>query len=478
MNHHAATVSNLPSVDRLLRTETALRLSESLGLKGLTEIARTVIAEMRVDMSDCRLTETNRSDGCSREALLDESARRLQLAATQQAARRMRRVINATGVIVHTNLGRSPLSEMARVKVVQEAAGYCTLEYDLQTGARGRRGARVEDLLVALTGAEEALVVNNCAAAALLTLTALAQGGETIISRGELVEIGGDFRVPEVMAQSGTTMIEIGTTNRTNLNDYERAITDRTRLLLSVHPSNYRVVGFTGAPDLKELTSLAHARGLPVFQDAGSGALLDLRSVELKDEPIIADSVASGADVIAFSGDKLLGGPQAGLVVGRREFVGKLRRHPLYRALRADKLALAALEATLDAYSRGVALSEVPTLRMLSLTYEQIEVRAQAFRDCLLEKDVSRSLQAEIIKGRSAVGGGSAPTVQQRTALIALTHVSLSADAFEKALRACDPPVIGRIAESRLLLDLRTVAEDEEVLLLNSLLGLHVERKN
>ncbi|PYS78780.1 MAG: L-seryl-tRNA(Sec) selenium transferase, partial [Acidobacteria bacterium] len=350
-----------------------------------------------------------------------------------------------------------------------EAAGYCTLEYDTETGARGRRGARADALLAELTGAEDALVVNNCAAAALLVLASLARDGETVVSRGELVEIGGDFRVPDVMAQSGTTMVEVGTTNRTRLSDYERAITERTRLVLRVHPSNYRIVGFTSAPTLSELARLAHERNLLLYEDAGSGALLDLAPFGLAGEPVIRESVAQGADVVTFSGDKLLGAAQAGLVVGRREVVERLRRHPLYRALRADKLALAALEATLEAYRRGDAALEVPALRMIVATRERIEERTRAFSRRLRERVSSDALTSEIVEGRSAIGGGSAPTTHPPTALLALTHAALTASALEERLRRAAPPVIARILDDRVVIDLRTVSEAEEAELLDAL---------
>ena len=380
--------------------------------------------------------------------------------------------MNATGVVLHTNLGRAPLSRDARRAAAEEAAGYCALEYDLDTGARGRRGSRAEQLLAELTGAEGALVVNNCAAAALLVLTALARGGETIVSRGELVEIGGDFRVPDVMAQSGTRMVEVGTTNRTKLSDYARALTGETRMILRVHPSNYRIVGFTAAPTLAELAALAHENDLLLYEDAGSGALSDLTAHGLTGEPVVADSVRAGADVVTFSGDKLLGGPQAGCVVGRAEVVEQCRRHPLYRALRADKLALAALEATLDAHRRGTAHAEVPALRMLAATREEIGRRARAFvRRGRGQVDQS-ALSFAIVEGRSAVGGGSAPTTHPPTALVALTHARLSADALEAALRRSRPPVVARILDGRVVLDLRTVSPDEEPELIDALSAL------
>jgi L-seryl-tRNA(Ser) seleniumtransferase len=462
----------LPSVDALLRTETARALRASIGTQHLTQLARAVTDELRASVQAGSSTETASNGDHTREALLAEAARRLERACLRAASKGLRHVINASGVILHTNLGRAPLSEAARRAIADEAARYCTLEYDLETGARGRRGASVEKLLVDLTGAEAALAVNNCAAAALLVLTALAQGGETIISRGELVEIGGDFRVPDVMAQSGTRLSEVGTTNRTRLSDYQQAITERTRLVMRVHPSNYRIVGFTATPTLSELASLAHEAGLFLYEDAGSGALLDLGPYGLAGEPVISESIKDGADIVSFSGDKLLGASQAGLVVGRRELVETLRKHPLYRALRADKLALAALEATLEAHRRGAAISEVPALRMLALTSDEIKKRSQSFLSQLRNQTGSTALRSEIIEGQSAIGGGSAPTTHPPTALIALTHETLSADALDEYLRLSRPPVIARIGEGRVLLDLRTVAEDEEADLLAALTSL------
>jgi L-seryl-tRNA(Ser) seleniumtransferase len=460
----------IPSVDRLLRTPSARSLKDSLGAQRLTKLARAVTDELRETLLAEASTDSSSNGDHSREALLQEAARMLERAYHQESSRGLRRVINASGVIIHTNLGRAPLSEAARTAIAGEAARYCTLEYDTETGGRGRRGARVEKLLADLTGAEDALVVNNCAAAALLVLTALAQGGETIVSRGELIEIGGDFRVPDVMAQSGTRLIEVGTTNRTRLADYTQAITENTRLLMRVHPSNYRIVGFTAQPTLADLARAAHEAGLLLYEDAGSGALVNLGQYGLAEEPVIAESISSGADIISFSGDKLLGSAQAGLIVGRLELVERLRKHPLYRALRADKLALAALEATLAAYQRETAFAEVPVLHMLALSAEEIRKRARRFVSKLQKR--SSTFRAETIEGESAIGGGSAPNVHPGTSLIALTHESLSPDALDKALRLGLPPVVARISEDKVLLDLRTVTEDEEASLLNALTSI------
>ncbi|HET6890567.1 MAG TPA: L-seryl-tRNA(Sec) selenium transferase, partial [Pyrinomonadaceae bacterium] len=382
----ATALRALPSVDQLLRSEAADELRQRIGVSRLTSLVRSVTDEMRAEIQSGEI-----NGPLTREALLRLSVQRLKDTCLREERSGIRRVINATGVILHTNLGRAPLSETAR-NAVNEASGYCTLEYDVATGSRGRRGAQVEALLMELTGAEDALVVNNCAAAAFLILSVLARNGETLVSRGELVEIGGDFRVPDVMANSGTRMIEVGTTNRTRLEDYRRAITQHTRVVMRVHQSNYRIVGFTTSPTLSDLANLAREARLILFEDAGSGALLDLEDQGLGDEPVIRDSVAQGADVVSFSGDKLLGAPQAGLIVGKREIVNRLRKHSLYRALRVDKLTLAALEATLEAYSRGLALNNIPALRMLALEPAEIDRRAHNLVERVTKKLVNSAV--------------------------------------------------------------------------------------
>lgn len=456
-NANTSPLRLLPSVDHLLRTEAALSLRKLVGLPRLTRIARAVTDEMRADMLARGL-----SNGDTRETLLLQAEERLKEVGSLETEAGIRRVINATGVILHTNLGRAPLSHAARAAVVNEASGYCTLEYDAVSGLRGRRGARVEDLLIELTGAEDALIVNNCAAAALLILSVLAGDGETLVSRGELVEIGGDFRVPDVMLNSGTRMIEVGTTNRTHLDDYRRVINEKTRLIMRVHQSNYRIVGFTTSPSLSELADLAHDKKLVMFEDAGSGVLEDLGPYELGDEPVIRDSISEGADVVSFSGDKLLGATQAGLIVGRREVVSRLRRHSLYRALRVDKLTLAALEATLELHRRGTSLQDIPALHMLSLGRDAIEVRAKNLTESLSQRQLDSGLRVGMEAGKSAVGGGSGPTTHPATVLISLQHASLSADEIQRRFRLSLPPVITRIADGKVLLDLRTVAPEEE----------------
>lgn len=459
----------LPSVDQLLRTEPAVRLREVVGPARITALARAVTEQIRAEIQAGEWTTR------TREALLEESVARLETACARERDTGIRRVINATGVILHTNLGRAPLPEVARLAIAREGAGYCSLEYDLESGSRGRRGARVEELLIALSGAEDALVVNNCAAAALLILSVLARDGDTIVSRGELVEIGGDFRVPDVMASSGTHMIEVGTTNRTRLDDYRRAITERTRLIMRVHPSNYRIVGFTTSPTLSDLAALAHEANLVLFEDAGSGVLIDLQDHGLGDEPLVRDCISAGADVVSFSGDKLLGATQAGLIVGRREIISRLRSHPLYRALRVDKLSLVALEATLEAHSRGASFQEIPALRMLSLSREEIQQRAQKLIEQFSQRPVDPALTISVVIGESAVGGGSGPNTHPPTALICLEHSTLSADEIQRRLRSSSPPVIARVADEKVLIDLRTVApeEEREILEALTLLNLH-----
>ncbi len=444
-------LSLLPSVDALLRSATAQKILSETGAKYLTVLVRSAVESLR-----CEILE-NPAREFSREILLNEAENLLgQIWQSEQTAK-LQKVINATGVIVHTNLGRAPLSENARQAIFETASAYCNLEYNLETGKRGKRGANAEKLLAELTGAESALIVNNCAAAAFLVLTVFAKGGEVVISRGELVEIGGDFRVPDVMAQSGAILREVGTTNRTKLSDYEKAIGENTKLFLRVHPSNYRIIGFTETPKISDLADLAHRNDILLYEDAGSGAIFDLSKFGLMDEPIISESIAAGADVVSFSGDKLLGGVQSGLIVGRKDVIENIRKHPLYRALRVDKLIYAALEATLESFRRETALQEIPVLKMLAQTNEELKTRTKKFAKKL--KKVS-NLNFEIIEGKSVIGGGSAPDVQPVSMLLALKHKQFSAVKLEQNLRSLR--VITRILEDKVLIDLRTVSESEE----------------
>jgi L-seryl-tRNA(Ser) seleniumtransferase len=362
---------------------------------------------------------------------------------------RLRRVINATGVIVHTNLGRAPLPPAALDAVREAAEGYSNLEYDLDAGARGSRHAHVEELLRELTGAEAAMAVNNCASAVLLAAAALASGREVVVSRGQLVEIGGSFRVPDVVAQSGARLVEVGTTNRTRLDDYRAAIGAETGAILRAHQSNFRTVGFVEEVEIEELCSL----GAPVIDDVGSGALAE-RLPELADEPPVRRSVAAGAAVVCFSGDKLLGGPQAGLMVGTREAIERCRKHPLARAVRIDKLSLAALEATLRLYRDPArALREVPVLRMLAAGEPELRARAEAMCE--------QVEGAQVITARAKVGGGALPLLELTGPVCAVDPGETGADELARRLRAADPPVIGRVRDGWLVLDPRTLSDDE-----------------
>lgn len=470
----ARAFRNLPSVDDLLRTDPARALLPETGPRRLTRLARAVLGRLRESIQQKIEDAGQREKELSRESLLAEAERSLMAEWRSERRTGQQRVINATGVVIHTNLGRAPLSDGAR-RAIADGAGYCTLEYDLETGKRGKRGRRAEVLLAELTGAESALIVNNCAAAAFMILTVLASPGEVVISRGELVEIGGDFRVPDVLAQSSAVLREVGTTNRTKLSDYEGAINENTRVIMRVHPSNYRIVGFTESPTISDLAELAHAKGLLLYEDAGSGALADLAAFGLADEPVIGRSISAGVDVVTFSGDKLLGGPQAGLIVGRSEIAGRLRKHPLYRVLRADKLIYAVMQATLETHIRGNALEEIPVLRMLSMTKERIAERTAVLAGRLRDRLGENSdLHFEVIEGISAVGGGSAPAVNPATALLAIRRASVPASRIEQLLRMSEPPVIARILDDAVVIDLRTVAENEEDELLGALLNVAV----
>lgn len=368
-------------------------------------------------------------------------------------------VVNGTGVVVHTNLGRSPLADAAEDAIHTVSAGYSNLEFDLEAGERGTRYAHVEGLIRELTGAEAALVVNNNAAAVMLALSSLAQGREVIVSRGELVEIGGSFRIPDVMRQSGARLVEIGTTNRTHLRDFQAAITDATALLLKVHTSNFAMVGFTAEAPVAEMSSLARESGIPVMLDAGSGCLIDLSPYGISGEPTVRQYLEAGADVVTFSGDKLLGGPQAGLIAGKRQFIDPMKRHPLLRALRIDKLSLAALEATLRLYrDERQALAAIPTVRMLTMTAGQLARRAD-----MIARRLRRAIPDTVMlvkhPGESSAGGGSFPLLQLPTTLIEVKIDGHSPQQIETALRRATVPVIGRIHRDRFLLDARTVMD-------------------
>jgi L-seryl-tRNA(Ser) seleniumtransferase len=396
----------------------------------------------------------------------DELERRVLDRLRVAAKGSLRRVVNATGVVVHTNLGRAPLSRAAIQAMGDVASGYSNLEYDLDRGERGDRYGHAAAALVRLTGAEDAVVVNNNASAVLLALAALADpGDEVVVSRGQLVEIGGGFRIPDVLRRSGAVLVEVGTTNRTYARDYEAAIGERTRMLLSVHRSNFRLSGFVHDATLEELVELARGRGIAVVDDLGSGTLLETQPFGLGVEPTVQERVRAGADLVCFSGDKLLGGPQAGILVGRRDAVARVKRHPLLRALRVDKVTLAGLGATLAHYERGEALREVPVWRAIAARVEALDARARAWRDAL----AGAVPGAEVRDGRSAIGGGSLPEVTLPTRVLSLPVAS--PDGFLAALRRGDPPVVGRVEDGRVALDPRTVGPDEDDLVVAAVRG-------
>lgn len=370
----------------------------------------------------------------------------------------LRPMINATGTALHTNLGRALLSDKAVEATQRVNARYSNLEYNVEAGERGSRYAHIEDLLKELTGAEAALVVNNNAAAVMLLLTATTQGQEVLISRGELVEIGGSFRVPDVIESVGARLKEVGATNKTHLRDYERAITEETGALLRVHTSNYRVVGFSQVPDDKDLVALAHQHDLPAFNDLGSGLLIDLQPLGLPREPLVSEVVASGYDVVSFSGDKLLGGPQAGILVGTKQYIDQLKRHPLLRALRVDKMTLAGLEATLQAYLKPEqAMKDIPLLQMLGQSEEKLARKAQMLADDIRALD--RGYQVNIIEGQSQVGGGAFPEARLATHLVEISHPDYSESTLEQKLRQAEFPIIVRTSDGKVQFDVRTLLE-------------------
>ncbi len=403
----ADLLRQIPSVDELLAQPRLAALVQRVDRELLVEVTRTVLADLR-----------GRITGEGTAVALDSSALEERIASMveRMLASSLEPVINATGVILHTNLGRAPLSGAAAEEIRRSATSYSNLEYDLEEGARGKRDVHIGQLLERLTGAEAAIVVNNCAAAVLLVLAALAKGGEVIVSRGELIEIGDGFRIPEIMAQSGAVLREVGTTNRTRIADYENAINGNTRLLLRVHPSNFTITGFAEKPSLEELVALGQRVGLPLVEDLGSGCLVDLSSAGIT-EPTVRQSVDAGVSIVMFSGDKLLGGPQAGIMAGEKELVSRVRRHPLFRALRVDKLTTAALAATLGAYLRG-AVDEIPALRMIGMSVQEIKRRAENFLRQLTPELPLGEVELEITDGSSLAGGGSTPTQSLPTKLI------------------------------------------------------------
>jgi L-seryl-tRNA(Ser) seleniumtransferase len=447
-------MKSLPAVETLLRHPALAVVLGRLPRPLVVEAVRAELAEHRSRLArgGAPAPIETLAAGAASRATLDERPA-------------LRRVLNATGVVLHTNLGRAPLGEAARHAVNEVARGYCSVEFDLESGRRGERGTGVERWLTRLTGAEGALVVNNGAAAVLLALSALAAGRGVVVSRGELVEIGGSFRIPEVLEKSGARLIEIGTTNRTHLRDYERALERHGKdvgAILRVHPSNFRVSGFTARPALDELAALAHRRRVPLIEDLGSGALLDLGAFGLEREPTVRESLTAGCDVVTFSGDKLLGATQAGLLLGRKRFVDRARKDPLARALRVDKLTLAALEATLPAYlDPDRARRDVPALVMLGESEQTLEARAHAFAESL--RAHVPELRVTVERGSGEVGGGALPLQRLPGWVVALEHPERSVDELDRWARAADPPVIGYIRTGKFRMDVRTLSNHDVI---------------
>ena len=466
---------SLPSIERLLTRPVAERLSVELSRERVRDLLREIIGEIREGVrgqepeSPAETFSTFRP--LTPDSLLSEIEHRLEERARVSNQPSLRRVINATGVIIHTNLGRAPLARAAIEAISDVASHYSNLEYDLDRGERGTRESHCRQLLARLAGSEDAIVANNNAAAVMLVLNTLAEGGEVIVSRGELIEIGGSFRIPDVMEKSGARLREVGTTNRTRIQDYEQAISERTKLILRVHPSNYRIVGFTERPTVEEIAGLARRASIPSFEDLGSGCLIDLARYGVKDEPVVRESLEAGISVVSFSGDKMLGGPQAGIIAGTREIIDRVRRNPLMRALRVDKMTYAALEATLRLYERGVADLEVPVVRAIRATQEEIGERAARLVEAI-EQLARGRLKASLENGDSVIGGGSAPQVSLATVLVALRDTEGSAASIEERLRRHSIPIITRTEHDRVMIDLRTVAEDEEAIILEAIAAL------
>lgn len=442
----------IPSVDACLRVLEEHFPAVPRGV--LLERCRAVLDELRADIRAGKITK---AEALALNAVLPRICR----AVRKEEFPRLRRVLNGAGVVVHTNLGRSVLAEEAQKAVQLAAHGYCNLEFDLETGERGSRTSLVEDLICSLTGAEAALVVNNNAAAVLLMLDTLCKGGEVILSRGQLVEIGGSFRIPDVMERSGAVLREVGTTNRTHLNDYANALSDQTRAILWVHPSNYRIIGFHSSVPAAELAHFAHEHGLPLLEDLGSGSLLDFSPWGLHDEPTVPEVIHSGTDVVTFSGDKVLGGPQAGIIAGRREYVDRMKRNQLLRALRCDKLTLAALEATLRLYrDPEYAKKAIPTIRRMIMTEEELTSRAVALRD-LLAHELAGLAACTLKNGFSRVGGGSFPEQGLPTTLVCVEPFSCGATELKKRLLSTEPALVGRLEGNGFQLDPRTLEKEE-----------------
>jgi len=447
----------LPSVDRLLQHPKSESLLKRFDRDYITQKCRAALAELRQAIRQGRAIP---APALEEEALLA----RVERSVVSESEPKLTRVVNATGTVLHTNLGRALLPQAAIEALCQVGSHPVNLEYDLAKGGRGERDQAIERLLLDLTGAEAATVVNNNAAAVLLALNTLAEGREVIVSRGELIEIGGSFRIPEIMAKSGAILREVGSTNRTHPRDYERAIGKKTALLLKVHTSNYRIVGFSSAVGLSDLVAMGKKHKVPVMEDLGSGALIDLSPYRLPKEPVVAERVQLGADLVTFSGDKILGGPQAGLVVGKKGWVSRMNQNPLKRALRCGKLTLAALEATLRIYRQSSRLvDEIPTLKAFTRSIDEIEEAGRRLLPAL-EKALGEGFHLTLEKSTAQVGSGALPTEEIPTWVIAIRHRTLGADRIAQLFRTARPPILGRVRDKRFLLDLRTVSAPEDLL--------------
>jgi L-seryl-tRNA(Ser) seleniumtransferase len=458
----AGLYRKLPSVDEVVRRPSLESLVSQEGLIAVTDAARAVLASLRDEVGAGGLDQNGVDLALS--GIDHAMERRLRQALSYS----LRTVINATGVILHTNLGRAPLAASALEHIRETAAAYSNLEFDIEAGARGKRDVHVDRLFRKLLGEAapdvSTIVVNNNAAAVLLALNTLGDGGEVIVSRGELVEIGGSFRIPDVMTKSNAVLREVGTTNRTRVSDYERAITEKTRLLLRVHRSNFEITGFTEQPRLDELVELSRKRNIPLVEDLGSGALVNLDALGITGEPNVLDSLRGGVDIVTYSGDKLLGGPQAGVLSGRSDLIARMRSNSLFRALRVDKLTYAALESTLMAYVKGDH-DGIPTIRMMRWSKEDVGKRAEA----VAGKVQSSSLSVEVIDGESVIGGGAAPSAVLPTRLLAVSAEGVSADELAARLRLSTPPIVARVEDGRVLLDLRTVFPQQDEALVQAL---------
>jgi len=458
-----ALLRRIPAVDQMLLQPCAERWVASTSRSFVVSEIQKLLQETRAALRAEEAGENITVDPAELDKALED-----RLKARLRPS--LRAVINATGVILHTNLGRAPLSAAARDRLASVSSQYTNLEYDLEKGERSYRDRLLEPLLAEILGCESSVVVNNNAAAVFLILNTLAAGREVIVSRGELIEIGGSFRIPDILARSGATLREVGTTNKTRVQDYEAAIGPETALLLRVHPSNYRIRGFTQSPSLAELVALARSRELPLVEDIGSGCLTDFSRFGVSDEPIAQESMKAGVDLICFSADKLLGGPQAGIIAGANRLVGAIRRNPLMRICRVEKLIYGALEATLESYRTGRAMEEIPVLQMISLPLQEIRLRARRFARRLKAK-APEGVQVKLMDGESVIGGGSFPDLSLGTVLITIDSARSSPNSVETRLRGQHPPAIVRLEENRILIDLRTVFPHQENLLIQGLLA-------